>query len=168
MYWLNYPESFAIPFNVPEYLVLFLLEIVLRAVIEEMFFRMIIFNMLRYKKPIVRILSSAGIFALFELIGFFQTFEIVSTLIDMGMAFIIGIFLGFIREYTKSIYPCMVFHFLDLFLAEIFPALFFVFTDATLFMVLYFGLPVLALVYCGIIYLCYFKDQDDEVIFDVY
>ena len=145
---------------------LYLLEAVLITLIEEMFFRIIIYRILKTKTRLLRILASAGIYALFEIFTIFQTFSIVATLLAMLFAFILGIFLGFIREYVGSIYPCMVFHFLYLFFTETILNVCVISTDATLYLTLVYGLPVLALLYAGIIYLCYFIKK--EVRNDVY
>jgi len=147
-------------FEVNEYFFLDFLNALLIAISEEMFFRMIIYNMLKTKSRLLKILASAGICALFEIIVFFQTFSILVTIVNMVKGFVLGIFLGFLREYTESIYPCMVFHFVYLFFTETIVNLCYVVCDAGLMLAFTYGMPILALVYCGLIYICYFKNKE--------
>lgn len=130
---------------------------IVSAITDEMFFRMIIYERIPNKySRLMKVLISAGIFALFELIGFFQTFNIFSTLIDMLVAFVLGLFLGFLREYTHSIWPCMIFHVLNVICFNILPAP----ISADIVMV-YIGLPILAIIYLVIVYFAYFKEKED-------
>lgn len=146
---------------------LFLLEAILVTAIEEMFFRMIIYRILRTKTRLLRILASAGVCALFEIFTFLSTFSLLATFLAMLSAFILGLLLGFIREYTGSIYPCMVFHFLYIFFTETILYLFefSLELNLNLYTILIYGLPILALVYAFIIYLIYFRKI--EVSYDV-
>ena len=82
---------------------------------EEFVFRFVIHGALVNTTPIKRILASAGIFALMHLLNVVNVRSVDALLtvaIQVVYTFGIGILLGFIYEYTYSLIPCLVFHFL--------------------------------------------------------
>lgn len=82
---------------------------------EEFVFRFLIHGALVNTTPIKRILASAGIFALMHLLNIVNVRSVdalLSVAIQIVYAFGIGILLGFIYEYSYSLVPCIVFHFL--------------------------------------------------------
>ena len=99
---------------VPSFNRVYIYEIVLTiftAVIEEILFRYIIHNQLNIKNKLLKILASAGIFALFHIFNFITTFD-PSELLRVVYAFGLGIVLGFFIEYGKNTFVCMGYHFL--------------------------------------------------------
>lgn len=83
--------------------------IILNVLVEEIIFRKHLLGNLNQYKPIVRILISAGIFALCHLTGFFSTFNPAS-LITVAYAFGLGMVLGLLYVYTHSLYTCIALH----------------------------------------------------------
>ena len=82
---------------------------------EEILFRFFIYNQLNIRNKLLKIMASAGIFASFHLLNlltpsFLAVYQ--SVLIQVIYTFGLGLILGFIYEYGKSIVACMVFHFL--------------------------------------------------------
>lgn len=83
--------------------------IVILVVVEEVIFRWYLMGYLSDKKPLIRILISSGVFALCHLTHFFSSFNPID-LIIVVYTFGLGIVLGFIFEYGKNIYLCIVVH----------------------------------------------------------
>ena len=151
------------------YLFLQLLSVILTALMEEMFFRMYIFQFLQNKHPVIRILMSAGAYALFEILYILQNTSITAVLMLMLGSFLLGIVLGAIREYGHCIYFCMAFNFV-ISLVFIHVGMYF-----TLFELIFTGQnflgiwayllnPILWLLfdiaYLTIVYLLYFKKKE--------
>ena len=93
---------------------LVLLEIVLTvfvAISEELIFRKVIFDNLEMKNNLLKIIIAAGIFGLFHIVTFFSTFNPID-LLQVVYCFGLGIVLGFIYSYGKSIVFAIIFHFL--------------------------------------------------------
>ena len=89
-----------------------LLRIILSVLIEEMIFRMSFFNMIGVQNRALRVLISAVVFAVFDILLLLQkymTFEYV--LYSMIISFLLGIILGAIMEYGHCVYICMLLHF---------------------------------------------------------
>jgi len=80
------------------------------AIIEELAFRGIVFKVLeKALKPVETVLISGFLFAMLHL-----------SLISLPILFLLGIFFGYIRYKTGSIYPSMIAHFLHNFAVIIF------------------------------------------------
>lgn len=78
---------------------------------EECIFRVLIIdNIEKKEKPIVKVLLSAAIFSLCHLTQFFSTFNPMDLLVVL-YTFGIGIILGLIYVYTNSVWCCVIFHF---------------------------------------------------------
>ena len=98
-------------FNLDTFLTL--LRIVLSVLIEEMIFRMSFFNRISSRNRGVKILISAGIFALFDILLIFQqNMPFLHILLSMIISFLLGVVLGAIMEYGHCVYFCMLVHFL--------------------------------------------------------
>lgn len=85
--------------------------IVLNVVVEEYIFRKHLLGNLNHPKTIIRILISAGIFALCHLTIFFSTFNPLD-LIPVAYSFGLGMVLGLIYCYTHSFISCIGLHLL--------------------------------------------------------
>ena len=83
----------------------------LNVLVEEYIFRRHLLGNLQHPKKIVRIVISAGIFALCHLTFFFSTFNPLA-LIKVAYAFGLGMVLGLLYCYTNSLIPCIVLHLL--------------------------------------------------------
>lgn len=109
-------QSTVLPSFYPwDFILVFTINLVLSAILEEFLFRFIIQNSLIAASSIVRILASAGIFALFHLLNLIDVSsvdQLVAVLIQVAYTFGLGILLGFIYEYTYSLPLCMAFHIL--------------------------------------------------------
>lgn len=92
----------------------FLLEIILMLVVavsEELFFRKAILDNISIENKLLKIVISAGIFALAHIVNFFSSFNPIDLLIIV-YTFGLGLVLGFMYEYTKCAVATFVFHFL--------------------------------------------------------
>lgn len=78
---------------------------------EEIIFRGYIFNLFQDKSPLLKIVITAGIFALFHFSYFLSSFN-PNDLIIVLYSFGIGLILGLLKEYSGSIIPCLVIHLL--------------------------------------------------------
>ena len=137
---------------------LYLLNGVVAAVNEELIFRLMFQKRIFAQSRLKRILISAGIYAIFDIIVLFRTFNLIATLIAMISSFILGVVLGFIMEYGHSIYPCIIFHLLYAFFTDLYIAVFVVASiDITL---LSYGFLVITLAYLAITYLLYFRKKE--------
>ncbi|MCQ2087509.1 MAG: CPBP family intramembrane metalloprotease [Bacilli bacterium] len=125
---------------------------------EEFIFRLMLQNRIFSKSRIKRILVSAGIYALFDVILFLQTFNLIGTLLAMVESFILGLFVGAIMEYGHSIYPCIIFHFLYEFFTSAYGVFFII--DAPLFEPLTLIFTVAAVAYLAGIYLLYLRKKE--------
>jgi len=141
-----------------EYFWIVLLSTVLTAINDELLFRIIIFRRIGQNSRIKRILVSAGIFALFEILNLFSNFSILITVMQMGHAFVLGLFLGFIVEYGHSIYPAILFHFLYLFFRESYVYLYYSTSYLTVVLDLY--MPLFAIAYLALSYIIYFRKKE--------
>lgn len=98
----------------PEFSVNLLLMIFLSFCIafnEEYIFRMIIIdNLDKNEKPIVKVLISASVFAVCHLVHFFSTFNPIY-LVVVAYTFGLGLILGLMYVYTNSCWFCVLFHF---------------------------------------------------------
>lgn len=100
--------------------------IVLNVVVEEFIFRKHLLGNLTHPKKIVRILISAGIFAICHLTLFFSTFN-PADLIVVAYAFGLGMVLGLVYCYTHSFIACIGLHLMfNLFNDFLFEHLFYV------------------------------------------
>lgn len=96
-------------------IVVLTINVVLSAILEEFLFRFIIQNSLVLASSIIRIIASAGIFALFHLLNLIDVSsvdQLINVLIQVVYTFGLGLLLGFIYEYTYSLPLCMAFHIL--------------------------------------------------------
>ena len=88
---------------------------------EELIFRLIFINNLEVKNNLLIILLSAGVFGLCHITHFLTSFNTADLLVIV-YTFLLGLLLGFAYLFTKSIYPCIVIHFLfNLFNNILFP-----------------------------------------------
>lgn len=137
---------------------LYLLNSLVIVLNEEFVFRLMLQNRLFFNSRLKRILVSAGIFALFDLVVFLQTLSILATLIQMATSFVLGVFLGAMMEYGHSIYPCIIFHFLYEFFDSTYMA-FFAF-ESEIYAFLELVLSIVAICYIVIIYFVYFRKKE--------
>ena len=137
---------------------LYLLNGIVSVINEELIFRLMFQTRIFAQSRLKRILVSAGIYALFDIIVLFRTFNLIATIITMIGSFILGIVLGFIMEYGHSIYPCIVFHLLYEFFTNLYVVVFVVGSIDTTFLSL--GLMVLTLAYLAITYILYFRKKE--------
>lgn len=89
-----------------------IVQFALIVLIEEMVFRMFFFKIIPSQNRAVKILISAGIFALFDVLLLLQkniTFKYVA--FSMLTSFLLGVVLGAIVEYGHCVYFSMLFHF---------------------------------------------------------
>lgn len=88
------------PFDLPTLVMVFLLVAVVVPITEELFFRGMIYPLLRRRwNPLIAIVANAAIFAAFHLIP-----------IVFPALFVIGLLLAFLREWSGSIIPCILYH----------------------------------------------------------
>ena len=88
---------------------------------EEIIFRLIFINNLEIKNNFLIILLTGGVFGLCHITHFLTSFNPVDLLVIV-YTFLLGLLLGFSYLFTKSIYPCVVIHFLfNLFNNILFP-----------------------------------------------
>ena len=140
------------------YFFLTLLTIVLRVLIEEMIFRISLQKRLRYPSKAKRVIISAGIYALFDVLLFFQTFNVLYVLFSMAVSFVMGLIYGAIMEYGHSVYPCMILHFIYDFIGYYFAGL--IFIGSELFDLLHLIFPAVSAVYLVIIYFVYYRKKE--------
>ena len=133
-----------------------ILRIVLIALIEEMAFRIYFYKMIRKENRLLKIVISAGIYALFDLIYFFHGAGILSVLISMIGSFLLGLILGALIEYGHCIYVCMGFHLLYSFFGSLDGM---VIIDAT-YLIVSCALFILAICYLIAIYIGYFREKE--------
>lgn len=88
-----------------------ILFIALLVIAEEIIFRYLLLGNIEQGKPIVRIVISAGIFALCHLTHFFSTFN-PADLVIVAYTFGIGMLIGMIYWYGRSLIACICLHFL--------------------------------------------------------
>lgn len=95
---------------------LYFLALIVESIYDELLFRLVIqYSWFSNKTKIARILLSALVYAGFMVLsnGFGTLlFSIVELIALFGGAFILGCITGFLIEYTRSVYPCIVFHLL--------------------------------------------------------
>lgn len=139
------------------------LEIILLTLIDEMLFRMIFFNMFRIQNRGLKIIASAGVFALFGILYIFSTFSIESTLIYIVQCFMLGLILGAIVEYGHCVYFSIVFALIFNFVIDnmclfIFPTFS---LNYTLIKFLCLGL---ADIYVVVMYFVYFRKKEYDYV----
>lgn len=89
-----------------------IVQFALSALINEMVFRMHFFKLIRTRERWLKIIISAGIFALFDVLMFLQENVLfIDVAYSMLISFLLGIVLGAIVEYGHCIYFAMLFHF---------------------------------------------------------
>ena len=92
--------------------IIFLFNVVLTSVSEELLFRGIIQSNLSIQNKFIKILVSSLIFGLFHLVNFFSSFNPMD-LVVVVYSFCLGFLLGFIFEYSENnILYVIFFHFL--------------------------------------------------------
>ena len=121
--------------------------------IEEVIFRLSFQRRLRIQNRGLKILVSAGIFALFDIVLLFQGYDITVVLLQMIESFLFGAVLAMISEYGHCIYLCMGYHFAYKFIME-----YTVFSETAAFAFILFAA---SFIYCIVIYFAYFKRKDD-------
>ena len=112
---LNILWAFNYPMEIDNWLswarFLAIVQFSLFVLIEEMVFRMFFFKMIPSRNRALKIIISAGIFALFDILLLLQrnvTFQFVAY--SMLVSFLLGIVLGAIVEYGHCVYFSMLFH----------------------------------------------------------
>lgn len=96
------------PFSVPQLLLVLLLVAGLVPVVEESFFRGMVYPLLRYQGgPLLAILVSGFLFAVVHLNPAGEGWEIF--LLMPGLL-IPGVLLGLLREWSGSVLPCILLH----------------------------------------------------------
>ena len=134
----------------------------LTAIYEEMLFRLYFHNLLKARNPLLKILASAGIFALFHAISFVFTLNI-NYLIQGLYTFGLGVLLGFIYTYGKNIYACMGYHFLFNLLNDVIYSIICggIYTDKLyLYYVINSAIAVVLAIYVGLLYAFYLRKVD--------
>jgi len=130
------------------------------AIDEELIFRYVFQANLKSENKLVRILIAASVFGLSHITIFLSTFNPVS-LVNIIYTFAVGIVLGFLFEYVKSIYICIGFHFLfNLINSNLFE----VTTSSNLNLTYYLcniGVSAIIAIYILLIYLFVLKKQND-------
>ena len=138
-----------------------LLRIVLSVLIEEMIFRMSFFNRIRAQNRAVKVLISAAIFAVFDILLILQGRVVFQELlISMVISFLLGVILGAIMEYGHCVYLCMLVHFLFRFAFWDYQVVYGMFAWGSFII---FN-PILWLLVCNaylvVIYFVYFKKKE--------
>lgn len=133
------------------------------AFLEEIVFRFFIYNSIGARTRVLRIIYSAGIFALFHLLNLVNVRSIdqlISVLIQTVYTFGLGLLLGFIVEYSYSVVSCMVFHFIF----NLFNDVLFVYMRGTVTMSFFYGtagiIAAALIVYCAGLYFVKFRKLD--------
>ena len=103
-------EKFPVSLKPDEYFVLEIILTVFVAISEELIFRKVIFNNLVMKNNLLKILLAAAIFGLFHIVTFISTLNPFD-LLQIAYCFGLGVVLGFIYSYGKSITVAIIFHF---------------------------------------------------------
>lgn len=132
------------------------LRIVVVALIEEMVFRLYFYKMIRKENRLLKIVISAGIYALFDLLLFVNGTGPIGVLINMIGSFLLGLILGALIEYGHCIYVCMVFHLLYSFIGSMDSLV----AVGTTYFIVQGLLFFLAIIYLIVIYFIYFREKE--------
>ena len=132
------------------------LKIVVIALIEEMVFRLYFYKMIRKENRLLKIVISAGIYALFDLLYLFRGAGLAATAINMGVSFLLGLILGALMEYGHCIYVCMVYHLLYSFVGSMESLV----AVTSIYFVVQGILFFIALVYLVVAYFVYFRKKE--------
>ncbi len=79
------------------------------ALLEEIFFRGKLFEIFSSKNPILAIITTTLLFSLFH---FSKTNLAQFIEFNLWYMIFLGLLIGILRHYTKSIYSCLIFHFI--------------------------------------------------------
>ena len=141
--------------------------VVFTAFNEEILFRFFIHNQLNIQNKLVKIVASAGIFAGFHLLNlvspsFLAIYQ--SVLLQSVYTFGLGLILGFIYEYGKSITPCIIYHFLfNFFNSYVLNYFFFpVYEYYYIYIIVALVISIVLIGYGLLIYFLVFKKKDRE------
>ena len=136
------------------------------AVLDEMFFRMYWFGIVRqyFKKKWQRILVCAGVVALFEAIPLVLTLQIIniaSSVLYLFEIFLVAFILAVIVEYGHCNYVSVIYYFIYVFIYEYYlgGTMFHYIGQGYYFKILF---VVVAAVYLVIIYFVKYKKKEDE------
>ena len=141
------------------YTVLVIVLTIIVCINEELLFRYILLHTLTFDKPIIRILISSLIFALFHIARFFSSFNPYDLLVVL-YAFGLGMILGLLYQYGKSLVACIIFHFVfNLFNDILFSSLF-VIHNQTGMIIVSLVIALIAAIYLSILYFLKFKKED--------
>lgn len=99
-----------VDFYDPLYSFLQSLELILTVLIDEMFFRIFFHRIIKTENRILRIVISAAIFALFDILLFLQGAALKAVLLKMVFSFLLGLVLGAVVEYGHCVYFCIGYH----------------------------------------------------------
>lgn len=136
--------------------------VILNVVVEEFIFRKHLLGNLTHPKKIVRILISAGIFAICHLTLFFSTFN-PADLIVVAYAFGLGMVLGLVYCYTHSFIACIGLHLMfNLFNDFLFEHMFYV-SNALWYYLINVFVAVIIGVYLALIYLLKLRKSPAEL-----
>ena len=136
--------------------------IILNVIVEEYVFRKHLLGNLTHPKKIIRILISAGIFAVCHLTKFFSTFNPYD-LISVAYSFGLGMVLGLIYCYTHSFIACIGLHlmfnlFNDFFFGHLFPV-----NSVLWFILINLFLAIIVGVYLTLIYIFKLRKSPAEL-----
>lgn len=126
---------------------------------EEILFRYILLHTLTFDKPIMRILVSSLIFALFHISHFLTTFN-PYYLLSVVYTFALGMVLGLLYQYGKSLTMCIIFHFLFNLCNDVLFSTFFIINNQIGMVVVSSIVGVVVAIYLASLYLLRFKKED--------
>ena len=160
---IYYGFSLITLFPVNDELLFFLeaLETILIVLIEELLFRLYYFRQIRTENPLLRILISAAIFALFDVLMFIQTRDLQIVALHMLFSFLLGLVLGAIMEYGHCVYFCIGFHLLLRALYGNYLDAFLVITPFGFVLMNPIIIVLIALAYLGVAYFVFFRKKDE-------
>lgn len=141
------------------------LELILTVLIDEMFFRMYFHHLIRTENKVLKIVISAGIFAVFNVLLFLQGYTIKLVLFEMLFSFLLGLVLGAIAEYGHCVYFCIGYH---LFLRVIYGTLldpFLLMGPGWYVLLNPIIIMLIAVIYLIVAYFVFFRKKD---VYDVY
>ena len=109
IYAWSFKEAFEPRFDYSD--ILAVIHIILVVIVEELIFRHILIANLEHDNKLIRIVISAGVFALCHITHFLSSFN-PADLVIIVYTFGLGLVLGFMYCYGNCLYACMGLHFL--------------------------------------------------------
>lgn len=80
------------------------------SVVEELYFRGFLLNLLSKRSKFNGILLSSGVFALFHAVNLFSSLDLPYTLMQILVAFVVGVCYSAVSVKSGSLIPCMIAH----------------------------------------------------------